>query len=70
LCGGRDTGSFLNQGHDLVTLVRLQGAQLILHINACLAANGEQILTLHFQFARQRKYADLVFLQAQLLYLT
>jgi len=48
LGGGRSTGTFLDQGHDPVTLIRLKRTELILDIDTCLAANGEQILTLHF----------------------
>jgi hypothetical protein len=63
---GRCRGTFLNQGDDAVALVRLERTELILDIDSSLAAQREQILALHVQFARKREDANLVFLQAQL----
>jgi len=48
LRGGRSSGTFLNHRHDLVALIRFERAELIFHIDTCLAAQNEQILAFHF----------------------
>jgi hypothetical protein len=64
--GGRGRCPFLDQADNLVPLVRLERAELILDIDSGLATQGEQVLALHVEFARERENAYLVFLQAQL----
>src|SRR5262249_20183569 len=58
-----------HQLHDLVPHLGLDGAQLVLYVDAVLLAQGQQVLALHVQLARQREDADffsLLLLQAKL----
>jgi hypothetical protein len=64
---GRGT-SALHQLHELLTLLGLDGAELVLRVDAILAAQGEQILALHAQLTRQGKNPDLLVRQAELLW--
>jgi hypothetical protein len=41
---GRDPS---NQRLDLITLLRIETAELVLQLDACLTANVEQVLALH-----------------------
>src|SRR5262249_7955574 len=66
---GREGGgpaTLLDQLPDLVAEFGFDGAELVLDVDAVLAANGEQVFALHVQLARQREDTNLVFLQAQL----
>jgi hypothetical protein len=60
--------SALHEFHELIALLGLDGAELVLRVNAMLAAQGEQILALHVQLARQDINPDLLVRQAQLLW--
>jgi hypothetical protein len=51
--GGATSRAALYQGYDLVALFGLDVAQLILDVNTVLAAQVEQYLALHVQFAGQ-----------------
>jgi hypothetical protein len=48
-------------------LIGIEGAELVLHIDAGLATHGEQVFALHVQLARQCEDAFFLALQAQLL---
>jgi hypothetical protein len=50
-----------------IALMRIQGTELVLHVDTGLAADVEQVFRLEIQLARQGKNTDFV-LQAELLY--
>jgi hypothetical protein len=47
-------------------LIRIEGTELIFHVDTGLAAHGEQVFALHVQLPSQREDAYFLFLQAQL----
>jgi hypothetical protein len=53
--------------HDLIAHLGLDGAKLVFHINAVLAAQSQQVFALHAQLARQSENTNFLFLQAELL---
>jgi hypothetical protein len=57
----------MHQLHDLIALFGLDGAELILHVDAMLATQGDKILALHVQLTRQGKDANFLFLLQALL---
>ena len=65
--GSGPAAAFLHQLLHEVALVRVQAAKLILHIDADLAAEVEQVFALHIQFPRQGIHTYFLFLRAQLL---
>jgi hypothetical protein len=50
-----------------IALVRIQAAELVLDVDAGLAAQVEQVFALHVQLASQGINADFLSLQAELL---
>jgi hypothetical protein len=63
---GRGGAFALNQLDELLALFGLDGAQLVLCVDAVLAGQCEQVFALHAQLARQCKNPNLVVSQAQL----
>jgi hypothetical protein len=62
----RRAAALLHQLHDQIAHLRLDGAELIFHINAVLATQIQQVLALHVQLTRQSENANFLFLQAEL----
>jgi hypothetical protein len=61
------TATLLHELHDLIAHLRLNGTELILHINPVLAAQSHQVLGLYAQLPRQSENTNFLFLQAELL---
>jgi hypothetical protein len=66
----RDGPAFLDDLHDEIAHLGFDGAELVLHIDAVLAAQRDKVLALHVKLARQGKNANFVFVQAELPVLT
>jgi hypothetical protein len=64
--GGRGPSPPLDQLNDLIADLGINAAQLVLHVDAGLATQIEQIFALHVQLASQRIDANFLFLQAEL----
>jgi hypothetical protein len=65
--GHRHTSTPLDQLHHGIALVRIQAAELILHVDTGLAAEINKIFALQIEFFRQGINADSL-LQMELLY--
>ena len=64
---GRRTALLLQELHDLIAHLRLNGTELVLDIDAVLLAQNKKILALHAQLSRQSENANFLFnLQAEL----
>ena len=64
---GHSTAARFSQLHDGIPLVRIQTAELVLHLDTGLAAEINKIFALEIEFFRQGINADFL-LQMQLLY--
>jgi hypothetical protein len=55
----------LYQVHNAVAHFRLNGAELVFHVDAVLFAESNEVTALPAQFTRQREHTDFLFLLLQ-----